>query len=196
MDHRARQARWLCARRAWERENRIFSDDIRAAWPPDSADGAEIAVGTWIASIEQIAGSKLEYTVPISPTGRVLVFDIASDKELLMARISELIDRERDIAGIPQPTRRGPKAKGDRRLATIRRTEQSEFLRSIQDLQIVAFWDLQLAGRATGKLATARMLYPNLREKRSLLKKIRRAQKLQQEALFWIPRLRAVVGHR
>jgi hypothetical protein len=121
VDHRARQARWLGARRAWERENRDFSDDIRAAWPPDSADGAEIPLGTWIAPPEQIAGSKLEHTVCIATTGRVLVFDVASDKDLLMARISELIDREREAAKIAPTTRRGPPTQADKKIAAMRR---------------------------------------------------------------------------
>jgi hypothetical protein len=140
LDHRARQARWLCARRAWERDNRYLSlcptdgivlldrmatptryFDIRAAWPPDSADGAEIPLGTWIAPPEQIAGSKLEHTVCISTTGRVLVFDVASDKDLLMARISELIDREREAAKIAPTTRRGPPTQADKKIAAMRR---------------------------------------------------------------------------
>jgi hypothetical protein len=121
-EHRARQAHWLCTRRAWERENRDWYDgDIRAAWPHDSADSAGIALGTWIASAEQIAGSELEDIVPIFPTGRVLVFDLASDKELLIERISELIDRERKAAGIASSPRRGPLTLAQRKLAAIRR---------------------------------------------------------------------------
>jgi hypothetical protein len=224
-DHRARQARWLRARRAWEKENHEFSEDIRAAWPPDSADGAEIALDTWVASTEQIAGSELEYTVPISPTGRVLVLDVASDKELLMARISELIDREREAVGIAPATRRGPLTLAERNAArrrvwpklidNVRReaglklgppypafdrpepanSEQREFLKAIREHCIVRLWDMQLAGCATGKLVTAQALYPNMREKRSLLAKLRRAEQLQTEALAWILRFRAVIGH-
>jgi hypothetical protein len=226
VDHLARQTHWLSKRRAWERENRDFSDDIRAAWPPDSADGAEIPLGTWIASTEQIAGSKLEYTVSISPTGRVLVFDVASDKELLMARISELIDRERELVGIALAPRRGPAPLAERRVAAMRRllpklvdyvrqeaglqtgppypafdwrpepanSEQREFLKAIREHCVVPLWDMQLAGFATRKLATAQALYPKMPEKRSLLAKLRRAEELQQETLSWIPRLRAVVG--
>jgi hypothetical protein len=194
VEHRARQARWLRARRAWERENRDFSDDIRAAWPPDSANGAEIALGTWIASTEQIAGSNLEHMVPISPTGRVLVFDIASDKEALMTRISQLIDREREFVGIVPAPRRGPASLAERKLAAKRNSEQREFLRAIWEHCIVPLWDMQLTGSATQKLVTAQALYPNMREKRSLLAKLSRAEELQQEALYWIPRLRAVVG--
>jgi hypothetical protein len=221
-DHRARQTRWLCARRKWERENRYLSDNIRAAWPHESTNGAEIPLGTWIASTKQIAGSKLEYTVAISTTGRVLVFDIASDKELLMACISESIDREREFAAIAPAARRGPTSLAERKrrswpklIDDVRRevglqteppypaldwrpepvkSEQREFLKAIREHCIVPLWDMQLAGSATRKLVTAQALYPKMGERRSLLAKIRRAEELQQETLSWIPRLRAVVG--
>ncbi len=225
-DHRARQASWLRARRKWERDNSAFVDDVRTAWPDDPDNGAFIALGTWIATPEQIAGSKLEYRVAISPTGRVLVIDLASDKDLLIARISNLIDRERQAAGIPAASRRGPKRRPDRKVEAMRHiwpelidharceaglkpgppypdpdwrpdpvnSEHREFLKSIQDHQVVPLWDLQLAGKANRKLATARALYPGISEKRSLLAKLRRAGELQNEAPLWVPRLRANVG--
>jgi hypothetical protein len=225
-DHRVRQARWLRWRRAWERENRWASGDIRGAWPTDHADGADIALGTWIASPEQIAGSKLEHMVAVSSTGRVLVvFDLASDKDLQMERISELIDRERECVGIEPGPRRGPSTKRKKKFDEARgiwpkmlddarrdaglepgppypplewrpvpvNREQREFLKSLQEHRIVQLWDLQLAGSAIGKLETARALYPDRNEKRSLLAKLRRAEVLQEE-LSWIKRLRAVVG--
>jgi hypothetical protein len=153
------------------------------------------------------------------------VFDIASDKDLLMAHISELIDRERELVGIPRVSRRGPAPLAERKLAAIRRvwpklidnarrdaglqtgppyplvdwrpkpanSEQREFLKAIREHCVVPLWDMQLAGSATRKLVAAQALYPEMRERRSLLAKIRRAEELQQETLSWIPRLRAVV---
>jgi uncharacterized protein YndB with AHSA1/START domain len=235
-DHRERQIRWLGARRAWEREHHHLADNIRTAWPDDPDNGPFIPLGTSIAPPEQIAGSELEYTVPISPTGRVLVLDIASDKKLLMARISELIDIERQAAGIPAASRRGPKSRADKKVEAMRRiwpklidharceaglqpglpypdfdwrpdpdnTEHGEFLKSIQDHRIVPLWDLQLAGLATDKLATAGVLYPERTNParrvsqrsipRGLLQKIERARELQEQTVGWLPRLRAVVG--
>jgi hypothetical protein len=239
VDHRVRQNCWLAERREWEQEQRTFllgGRDIRTMWPTDPVNGAEIALGTWIASPEQIAGSKLEYTVPISATGRVLVLDVSSDKDLLMARISTLIDREREAAGIAPATRRGPPTLADRKVAAMRRiwpnlidharraaglqpgppypdpdwrpdppnSEHREFLRSVQEHHIVPLWDLQLAGLATDKLASARVLYPefnnaarNVSQRsipRMLLQKIKRSRELQDRVPSWIPRLRAVVG--
>ena len=163
--------------------------------PDEPGNGPFIALGTWIASPEQIAGSELEYTVPISATGRVLVLDVASDKDLLMARISELIDREREAAEVAPASRRGRKTRADQKL----RRERGEFLRSIQKHQIVPLWDLQLAGLAMDKLATARVLYPvrSVSQRsipRVLLQKIERARELQDQIVGWLPRLRAVVG--
>ena len=135
-DHRARQARWLCRRRAFERENRELSDDIKSAWPHDSDNGAEIPLGTWIASSEQVTGSDLADFISVSATGRALVFDIASDKELLMGRISELIDKERKAAGIAPAVRRGPTSSAKTKTAAIH-SEQREFLRAIRDHCIV-----------------------------------------------------------
>jgi hypothetical protein len=239
-DHHVRQTNWLGERRQWEQEQRTFSCldeyDVRTMLPHDPANGAEIALGTWIASPEQIAGSKLEYTVPISPTGRVLVIDIASDKAQLLARISELIDREREASGIAAATRRGPETRADKKLRAMQRiwpnlidnvregaglqpgqpcpdldwrpdrsnSEHREFLKSIQDHRVVPLWDLQLAGLATNKLATARVLYTKLTDParnvtqrsipRVLLQKIGRARELQDQIVRWLPRLRAVVG--
>jgi hypothetical protein len=239
-DHRVRQNRWLAERREWEQEqhNTFFlgGHDVRTMWPPDPVNGAEIALGTWIASPDQIARSELEYTVRISTTGRVLVFDVASDKDLLLARISELIDQEREAAGIAPTTRRGAPTRADKKIAAMRRiwptlvdharreaglqagppypdfdwrpdppqSEHRAVLRSIQEHHIVPLWDIQLAGLATHKLATARVLYPELNNTareisqrsipRMLLQKIERARELQDQVKWWVPRLRAVVG--
>jgi hypothetical protein len=110
--HRARQDSWLSHRQKWEMEQiGVGEHDIRTMWPDATA------LGTWFASPENFAGSELELLVPCFPTGRVLVLDIASDKDRLMARISELIDRERRASGITRATRRGPEARADKKLA-------------------------------------------------------------------------------
>ncbi len=153
-----------------------------------------------------------------------------------MARISELIDIERQAAGIPAASRRGPKSRADKKVETARRiwpnlidharceaglqpglpypdfdwrpdpdhTEHGEFLKSIQDHRIVPLWDLELAGLATDKLATARVLYPERTNParrvsqrsipRGLLQKIERARELQDQTVGWLPRLRASSG--
>ena len=82
--------------------------------------------------------------------------------------------------------------------------EHREFLKSVQDHRVVPLWDLQLAGLATHKLATARVLYTKLTDPtrnvsqrsipRALLQKIERARELQDQIVGWLPRLRAVVG--
>jgi hypothetical protein len=89
--------------------------------PDEPGNGPFIALGTWVASPGQIAGSELEYTVSISPTGCVLVLDVASDKDLQMARISQLIDQKREAAGIAPATRRGPPTRAERKLAAAQR---------------------------------------------------------------------------
>jgi hypothetical protein len=237
-DHRGRQARWLRERRRQEKDISLIVDDVRTnRLHDDEADGAFFALGTWIAEPGQYAGSELENWVHTSPTGRVLVLDIASDKDRLVARISELIDRERVAAGIPAVRRRGRQTRAaEIKLAAlwhVRRkaydlarqqvglqpgppypdvdrrpepdnTEYGEFLRSVRQHQIVPLWDLQLAGLATDKLASARMLYPERTNParpvsqrsipRGLLQNIERARELQDQAVRWVPRLRAVVG--
>lgn len=210
-DHRRRQDRWLAERRQWEQEQRTFSLgdlDVRRMLAPDPSAGAFIAFGASIASPEQIAGSKLESTCAISATGRVLVLDVASDKVRLMARISELIDHEREASGIVPATRRGPKTLAEKKLAEARcrrpASEHREFLQSIQSHQLVPLWDLQLAGLTTDKATTASVLYPERANParnvlprsipRVLLQKIDRARELQDQTVGWLPRLRAVVG--
>jgi hypothetical protein len=184
VNHRARRERWLLERGAFERERHDISQDVRAALPQNSPYEAGIALGTWIASPEQIAGSELEHIVPAWPTGRVVVLDVAADKELLKKQIFELIDRERKAAGIAPASRRGPPKQ-----PKTGNSEQREFLKGAREHQIIRLWDLQIADTADQKLKTARALYPALSEKRSLLAKLNRAEELQQEALAWIPRL-------
>jgi hypothetical protein len=209
--HRARQDCWLSNRREWEKQQfAVGEHDIRTMWPDDT-----MALGTWFASPEEFAGSELELLVPCFPTGRVLVLDIASDKALLLARISELIDCERAASGIVSATRRGPR----RKIAAARtpfekepgieprpsnpeldwrpeppRSEYGELLRAVREHHIVPLWDLQLAGVTSGKHAMATVLYGEITEKRSLLAKLRRAQEIQDEATEMIARLRASVG--
>jgi hypothetical protein len=202
-------------------------------------DGPFMPLGAWFAKPEQIAGSDLEDIASISPTGRVLVLDIASDKELLIARISGLIDRERKAAGIAPVSRRGPTSRTDKKRAVMpliqarahdharqavglppgppypdfdwepkpEVTEYGEFLRSLREFHVVPLWDLQLAGRANSKSATARVLFPEEANRdaktenvvarsipRGLLTKINRAMELQDQVAAWVPRLRATVG--
>lgn len=153
-----------------------------------------------------------------------------------MARISELIDRAREAAGITPTSRRGRETRADQKLAAMRclwpklidharreaglqpgppypdfhwrpdlaNSEYREFLKALREHHVVPLWDLQLAGLAMDKLSTARVLYPELNNParnvsrrsipRVLLKKIRRAQELQDQAGSWVSRLRAVVG--
>jgi len=121
-DHRTRQARWLCGRRRWERQwtqQSPYPADFSTAREPEP--GEFFGLGTWFAEAEHIADSELEFFVSEYPTGRVLVLDIAADKARLMARISELIDRERQASGIMPATRRGPAARADRKLAAAQR---------------------------------------------------------------------------
>jgi hypothetical protein len=202
-NHRARQALWLRARRAWERESRNHAHhDIRAAWP-DSSSEPEIALGpwaplgTWIASPDQIARSELENIVAISSSGRVLVLDIAADKRWLITRISELIDQEREAAGIAPAIRRGQKNRADKKRGSL---ELGEFLRKVRDYRIIQLWDLQLSGKAKGKTATARVLYPEQTKRprnasrsgpRVLLQNLKRARELQDEVACWVARLLA-----
>ena len=116
-----------------------------------------------------------------------------------MERISRLIDREREAAGIAQITRRGRKSSADGKPESA---ELAEFLRSIRKHRIVQLWDLQLAGRATTKSATARLLYPGQAKRkydasrtglRVLLQKLDQARKLQDHVEGWLPRLLATV---
>jgi hypothetical protein len=199
-DHRIRQNRWLAERRKWEQRTFLLGGhDVRTMPPDDPDNGPSIALGTSIASPEQIAGSELEYTVPISATGRVLVLDIASDKDRLMARISELIDHEREAAGVATASRRGRKTRADQN-----NSEYREFLKSLREHHVVPLWDLQLAGLAMNELASARVLYPELHDParnvsrrsipRVLLQKIERARKLQDQVISWVFRLRTFVG--
>jgi hypothetical protein len=140
-DHRKRQDLWLTERRSWElwlrdpfavsarsrpREHRhrtqehrgfvLGKHDVRTMWPDESTN-----LGTWIASQEELAGSTLELLLGISPTARAFVIDIAADKDRLMARISELINEEREAAGIPPITRRGPQTEAEKKLAVAKR---------------------------------------------------------------------------
>jgi hypothetical protein len=186
--HGARQACWLRERRQWEKAHcwlaAAAGHDVRTLVP------GSIALGVGVAAPEDIAGSRLETMLRISPTSRAIVLDLASDREAVIARIFELIDREREGGGLPAATKRGRKPGLSRHLPH----EQDEFLRSMRDHHIVPLWDLQLAGVSTGKLATARTLYGDTTtQKRSLLGKLKRAQKLQEEALSWICRLSAAV---
>jgi hypothetical protein len=121
--HRARQNCWLRDRRKWELEHRgrgVGKDDLKTMWPDT------IGLGTWVASLEEFAGSELELLVPCFPTARVLVLDIASDKGRLMARISELIDRERETTGICSAIRRGPRDLATRKIAAARALFEKE----------------------------------------------------------------------
>jgi hypothetical protein len=201
-DHRARQARFLCARHTWEWKTR--GPDIRSAWPetgrdPEIALGPFAPLGAWIVAPELVTGSELEEILDFAPTGtgRVLVLDIAADKVWMMAQISRLIDREREVAGITPSPRRGRKRGAH---AMPDGTELGDFLRSVRDHRIVQLWDLQLAGRATDKTATARVLYPERAKRiydasrsvhRVLLQKLDRACELQDKVKAWLPRLLA-----
>src|SRR5262249_37373887 len=120
-DHLARQDEWLSDGLVWQRHKPWRTEDIRVEWPPDPIDGTWNALGTWIASPDQIAGAALDHIVSISPTGRVLVFDIASDKEMLMAAFSDLVDREREAAGIAPVSRRGRRSTAERKIKAMRR---------------------------------------------------------------------------
>jgi hypothetical protein len=200
-EHRARQRRWIIEREEFEGRGRDPEPDgrrrasgasaLRERWtmlPDDPSNSPWLALGTFFASPDELAGSELETLLSCYPTGRALVLDLASDKDRLLAQIAELIDRGREAAGIVAATKRGPKpAKSD----PI--NEHSEFLRTIREHQIVPLRDLQLAGKATGMHATARVLYPELREQRSLLARLKQARKLQDETLAAIPRLRCEV---
>jgi hypothetical protein len=98
-------------------------------------------LGTWIVLPEELEGSSLELLIQISPTARVLVVDIYADADWQLARIADLIKRERQAAGI-DPLRR----RGKPRQASSQRSEFRDLLRSIKEHHIVPLWDLQIAG--------------------------------------------------
>lgn len=163
------------------------------AGAPDSVHGIwRTPLGTWFASPDEIAGSWLESVLRHAPTARVLVLDIAGDKNQLMTQLSALIETERFFQGIAPGRRRGPKPKPGMDRTPDNPLEYAGFLRSIRCHHIVPLWDLQLAGLATTKLATAQAPYrPDITQKRSLLAKLRQARKLQDEVLNWVALLRA-----
>jgi hypothetical protein len=156
-------------------------------------------LGTWIVPPAELEGSSLELLIQISPTARVLVVDIYADEDWQLARIADLMKRERQAAGI-DPLRR----RGKPRRATSQRSEFRDLLRSVKEHRIVPLWDLQLAELAVKKHATARALYPELDNpahsvsrrsvSRVLLQKIERARELQDQIVGWAPRLLAAVG--
>jgi hypothetical protein len=211
-DHRTRQARWLREQQRFEREEvhafkhfeqylhgrQTLSSNPSVTREHKPADGAFVPLETWVAESEDVAGSDLELLLSDYPTGRVLVLDIAEDKDRLMARIAALIDHERVAAAIKPALRRGRESQ-----PKIKR-ELDEFLRSIREHRIVQLWDLQLAGRATSKQETAKTLYPENADltrdvlarsiSRVLLLKINRACELQDQVEAWLPRLLATVG--
>jgi hypothetical protein len=199
--HRARQVDWLRVRRQQTRE---FGDEARV-------DESTNLGGAWIPPPDEIEGSRLELLLEMSPTARVLVVDIAADRDWLLGRIADLIDRQRAAQGIPSLPRRGRDKSGTEMLAEFR-----EFLRSAREHHIMPLWDLQLAGLATDQGATARTLYPDLADPnspkraereaggypsvsarsipRALLQKLKRARELQDQAVALAPRLCATVG--
>jgi hypothetical protein len=189
ISHEARLKSWLNQRRCfeWEQVNEPWPRpaDRFAMWPDDGTNGFSVPLGTRFAKPKELVGSDLENWAAMSPTARVLIFDIAADKARQIAQISYLIDRERETASVPRIPRRGPKKNAKKEaFKEVRRraeeyarkkaglppppayreppqvTEYGQFIESLKRFHVVPLWDLQLAGLAGNKASVARALFP------------------------------------
>jgi hypothetical protein len=186
---------------------RVFVIDIAAdkdwllAWISDSIDRERAAHGI--------------FSLPRRGPNNLAAKKLARGKALF----EEELDRKRKTAGL-EP---GPPYPELNWRPDPPNSELREFLRKVREHHIVPLWDLQLAGLASDKIATAKLLYPDLSDPaapkrvaraaksypvlaakgdldisarsiaRVLLQKIDRARELQDQAATLAPRLCATV---